>query len=131
MQLSKWIKLMAFITLLSLIYIHLQMKIFDLAYQAKRNEHKIQMLRDENGVSTYYILSLKSVSHIGEKLLDQESAMQFISNDKVYEMASSQETVKSSLNKSAKASIGNLSFNFQKWLTVSTPQAEARLVDRK
>lgn len=120
---------MAFITLLSLIYIHLQMKIYDLAYQAKRNEHKIQKLRDENGVSTYHILALKSVSHIGEKLLDQESSMQFISNDKVYELASSRGTVKPSLNKTAKAPIGTLSFNFQNWLTVSTPQAEARVID--
>ena len=118
---------MAFITLLSLIYIHLQMNIFDLAYQVKRNEHKIQNLRDENGVSTYHILALKSVSHIGEKLLDQEAAMQFISNDKVYELALSQETIKPSLNKATKAAIGNLSFNFQNWLSVSTPQAEARL----
>lgn len=120
---------MAFITVLSLIYIHLQMNIYDLAYQAKRKEHQIQKLRDDNGVSTYHILSLKSVSHMGQKLLAQDSGMQFISNDRVYELASSTESAKQSLNKTAKAPIGSLSFNFQNWLTVSTPQAEARSID--
>lgn len=122
---------MAFITLLSLIYIHVQMKIYDLAYQAKRKEHQIQKLRDENGMNTYHILSLKSVSHIGEKLLDQDSQMQFISNDKVYELASSKQPVDSLAHKSVKPAIGKLSFNFQNWLTVSTPQAEATPIDNK
>ena len=121
---------MAFITVLSLFYIHLQMKIYDLAYQAKRKEHQIQKLRDDNGVNTYHILALKSVSHIGEKLLDQGSGMQFISNDKVYELASSRQADKPLLNKTVKSTIGTLSFNFQNWLTVSTPQAEAKSVEK-
>ena len=122
---------MAFITVLSLIYIHVQMKIYDLAYQAKRKEHQIQKLKDENGMNTYHILSLKSVSHIGEKLLAQESQMQFISNDKVYELASSQQPVNTMISKTNKSSVGKLSFNFQNWLTVSTPQAEATPIDHK
>ena len=121
---------MAFITVLSLFYIHLQMKIYDLAYQAKRKEHQIQKLRDDNGVSTYHILALKSVSHIGQKFLDQGSEMQFISNDKVYELASSRAVDKPLLNKTLKSTIGNLSFNLQNWLTVSTPQAEAKSVEK-
>lgn len=122
---------MAFITVLSLGYIHVQMKIFDLAYQAKRKEHQIQKLKDENGINTYHILSLKSASHIGEKLLAQDSEMQFISNDKVYELASSKQPVDSLAHKAAKPPIGKLSFNFQNWLTVSTPQAEATPIESK
>lgn len=122
---------MAFITVLSLIYIHVQMKIFDLAYQAKQKEHQIQKLKDENGLNTYHILSLKSVSHIGEKLLDQQSEMQFISNDKVYELASTKQTENQLVSRSSKPSVGKLSFNFQNWLTVSTPQAEATPIDQK
>ena len=119
---------MAFITVLSLGYIHLQMNIYDLAYQAKRKEHQIQKLRDDNGVNTYHILALKSVGRIGQKLLDQGSDMQFISNDKVYQLASARAADKPLLSKTVKSTIGNLSFNLQNWLAVSTPQAEAKSV---
>lgn len=117
---------MVFFTVLSLFYIHLQMKIYDLAYEAKRKEHQIQKLRDDNGVNTYHILALKSVSHIGQKLLDQDSQMQFISNDKVYELASSQQADQQILTKNAKPSVGDLALSVQNWFTVATPQAEAK-----
>lgn len=119
---------MAFITILSLGYIHIQMNIYQLAYQAKQREHQIQKLKDENGVNTYHILALKSVSNIGEKMLAQDSQMQFISNDKVYQVVSAPAAA-SSEHKSAKSE-GKLSFNVQSWLTVSTPQAEARPIDQ-
>lgn len=121
---------MAFITVLSLFYIHLQMKIYDLAYQAKRKEHQIQKLRDDNGLNTYHILALKSVSNIGQKLLVEDSQMQFISNDKVYELASSRQAAKAAVSKAPKSAIGTLSMNVQSWLTVSTPQAEAKSVTK-
>lgn len=119
---------MVFLTVLSLFYIHLQMNIFDLAYAAKRKEHEIQKLRDDNGVSTYHILALKSVSHIGQKLLDEDSKMQFISNDKVYELTLSQKKDQQALSKNSKQDIGDLSLSLQNWFTVSTPQAEAKPV---
>ena len=118
---------MVFITVMSLTYIHLQMKIYDLAYQAKRKEHQIQKLKDENGVATYHILALKSVSNIGQKLLQEQSSMQFVGNDKVYELAS-QGPAKAA--KVSKTGTGPLSFNFQNMLTFSTAQAEAQSVDR-
>ncbi len=118
---------MAFITVLSLFYIHLQTKIYDLAYQAKRKEHQIQKLRDDNGLNTYHILALKSVSNIGQKLLVEDSQMQFVGNDKVYELASSRHEGKAIVNKTPKSAIGNLSMSVQNWLTVSTPQAEAKV----
>ncbi len=129
MQLSKWIKGMMFITVMSLIYINLQMKIYDLPYQAKKKEHQIQKLRDDNGVATYHILALKSVSHIGQKLLDEQTQMQFVGNDKVYELAASQKNVKE-ISKSPKGAIGSLSLNVQNLLTFSTAQAEARSLDK-
>ncbi len=129
MQLSKLIKGMAFITVMSLMYIHLQMKIYDLAYQAKKKEHQIQKLRDDNGVATYHILALKSVSHIGQKLLDEQSVMQFAGNGKVFELASSQGNAKE-VSKPSRGSIGSLSFNFQNLFTFSTAQAEAQSLDK-
>lgn len=113
-------------TVLSLFYIHLQMNIYGLAYAAKRKEHEIQKLRDDNGVHTYHILALKSVGHIGEKLLDEDSKMQFISTDKVYELASSHQSGQSELQKETKSPIGEISLSVQSWFAVSTPQAEAK-----
>ncbi|MBL8013868.1 MAG: hypothetical protein JNN05_08480 [Candidatus Omnitrophica bacterium] len=130
MQLSKWVKLMAFITVLSLGYIHVQMKIYQLAYRAKQKEHQIQKLKDENGVNTYHILSLKSISHMGEKMLAQDSPMEFISNDKVFEVASVQSAPTASVNKNVNHTAGKLTFNLNNWLTVSTPQAEAKQLDQ-
>ena len=127
---SKWIKVMGFITVMALLYLHMQMKIYDLAYQAKMREHQIQKLKDDNGVVTYHILALKSANHIGQKLLSQESAMQFVSNDRVYELASHQQNVPRPVNKSAKNVVGSLSFNLQNFLTFATAQAEAHPADK-
>ncbi len=130
MQLGKWLKMMGFITLLALIYLHMQMKIYALAYQAKTKEHEIQKLKDENGMATYHILSLKSASHIGQKLLSEESAMQFVSNDRVYELAQKQEKFSpASVTQNAKNAISNLSFNFPN-LTFTTAQAEAKAMEK-
>jgi hypothetical protein len=130
MQLGKWLKMMGFITLLSLIYLHMQMKIYALAYQAKVKEHEIQKLRDENGMATYHILSLKSASNIGQKLLSEESQMQFVSNDRVYELAQKQEKLAvTSVAQNAKNALSNLSFNFPN-LTLTTAQAEAKTLEK-
>jgi hypothetical protein len=128
MQLGKWIKLMGFITLMALCYLHMQMKIYALAYQAKVKEHQIQKLKDDNGMATYHILSLKSANNIGQKLLSEESSMQFVSNDRVYELASQKVAAPKTVQKTAKNAIGNLSFNFPN-LTFST-QAEAKPLDK-
>lgn len=121
---------MAFITVLSLGYIHVQMKIYQLAYQAKRKEHQIQKLKDENGVNTYHILSLKSISNMGDKMLAQDSQMEFISTDKVFEVASVPSVPMQANNKSPNHAAGKFAFNFNNWLTVATPQAEAKQMNQ-
>ena len=122
---------MGFITIMALCYLHMQMKIYALAYQAKVKEHEIQKLKDDNGVATYHILSLKSANHIGQKLLSQESEMQFVSNDRVYELASKTQTAPHAVSKNVKNAIGNLSFNFQNFVTFATAQAEAQPLDKR
>jgi len=44
MQLGKWIKVMGFLTVMALCYLHMQMKIYALAYQAKIKEQVLQKL---------------------------------------------------------------------------------------
>ena len=77
MNLSKFFKIVAALTLLALVYIHLQMQIIDLAYQGKSKEEKIKKLIEENGNLNYSILKLKSANNLGIKMFSDNSKMRF------------------------------------------------------
>ena len=49
MQLWRFIKFMFGLTILALIYIHMQMNIFSLAYDGKQKEQNIVRLKEQNG----------------------------------------------------------------------------------
>ncbi len=93
---------MAVLTSFSLIYIHLQMKIFDLAYQGKIKEKEIRNLIDEISNETYNILNLKSSNHLGDKLLGEQSRLQFMDNSMIVKIPMpqpAQQTINSELSK--------------------------------
>ena len=79
-------KTMVVLTSFALVYIHMQMQIFDLAYKGKYKEKELRKLIDDNGNVTYNILKLKSSNHLGEKLLGEESHLQFLDNARVVEL---------------------------------------------
>ncbi len=83
MKLFRFFKTMVLLTALSVIYINLQMQIFDLAYQAKKKEKEIHRLMDQAANFTYHILTLKSANHLGVTLLTEKSDMQFVDNRNV------------------------------------------------
>ena len=56
MRLLKLIRMMTVVTILALIYIHMQMNIFALAYQGKKKEKQITKIKEMNGALTYNIL---------------------------------------------------------------------------
>jgi len=78
MRLSGLLKWIGFMTVLALVYIHIQMNIISLAYQGRNKEKTIRSLKEENGYLTYAILSLKSANNIGVKLLSKDSGMDFV-----------------------------------------------------
>ena len=86
MKLTKFLKGMGIITILSVIYINLQVQIYDFAYQAKRKEKDLRRLVDHNGNMTYSILKLKSANHLGVKLLTENSNMQFMDSNNVIKL---------------------------------------------
>ena len=88
MKISKIFKGMVMLTSLSLIYIHMQMQIFDSAYQAKKREQFIKKLSEENGNLTYNILKLKSSHNLGNKLLSEKSDMKFMDNAQIVRLES-------------------------------------------
>ena len=86
MKLTRFLKGMAILTFLSVIYIHLQVQIYDFAYQAKRKEKDLHRWSDHNGNMTYSILKLKSANHLGVKLLTQDSNLQFRDNNNIIKL---------------------------------------------
>ena len=87
MKLNKIIHTLGMLTLMSLVYIHMQMRIFDLAYQGKNKEKRIQELQDDNGRNNYHILYLKSANHLGTRMLDEDLHLEFISQDRVQQIS--------------------------------------------
>src|SRR5437868_11742546 len=77
MRLPKLIRMMTTVTILALIYTHMQMEIFALAYQGKNKEKQITKFKEMNGSLTYNILELKSSNHLGIKLLAENSRLKF------------------------------------------------------
>ena len=86
MKLTQFLKGMGMIAILSVIYINLQVQIYDFAYQAKKKEKDLRRLVDRNGNMTYSILKLKSANHLGVKLLTENSTMQFMDSNNVIKL---------------------------------------------
>ena len=91
MQLAKFFKMMGFITVLALVYIHMQMQIIDLAYQGNKKEQTIKALIEGNGSATYKILMLKSANHLGIAMFHENSDMHFSDTDDVVKIITSEE----------------------------------------
>ncbi len=83
MKLTQFVQLTVFVTILSISYIHMQMKIIDMAYEGKKKEVVIKKLNEQNSNLTYQILKLKSSNNLGVKLLNDRSGMKFVDPNNV------------------------------------------------
>jgi len=90
MKLSGLLKWIGFMTVLALVYIHMQMSIINLAYQGRHKEKSIRSLKEENGYLTYSILSLKSANNLGYKLLSKDSDMDFVDSKNIVVLSKSE-----------------------------------------
>lgn len=90
MRLPKFIRWMFACTIFALIYIHMQMQIFALAYQVKSKEKEIIELSETNGMITYDILRLKSANNLGGKLLNEESKLRFRDQESVVRLVAAE-----------------------------------------
>lgn len=86
---AHFLKGMAVVTVMALLYIHLQMNIYALAYQGKKREVKIEKLAERNATVKNDILRLKSSSNIGRELLSKEKEYQFVGRSNVVEVETS------------------------------------------
>jgi cell division protein FtsL len=84
MSLKVYFKFAAFVTIIALLYIHMQMKIFELSYNGKDKEKIIHELNDTNGALSHQILTLESANNLGTQLLDHDNNnLQFMDNQRV------------------------------------------------
>ena len=88
MQLWRFIKFMFVVTVLALIYIHMQMNIFSLAYEGKQKEQRIVRLREQNGRVSNNIYEMKSASHLGRRLLTTKTELKFCDDQSVVRLVS-------------------------------------------
>ncbi len=77
MPLVRSLKCMLFFTFLALVYIYMQMNIYELAYQGKQKERIFLNLKEYNTMINYRILRLKSAHHLGDTLLAKDSDLRF------------------------------------------------------
>src|ERR1700690_3293265 len=89
MSLKVYFKIAASTTIIALLYIHMQMNIFELSYNGKDKEKIIHELNDSNGALSHQILTLKSANNLGTQLLDRDNSLQFIDNNKVMTVSTS------------------------------------------
>ena len=85
MSLKDLVKIMFSCTVICLIYIHLQMSIVQLAYQAKKRENVMHQLIEENSMLTSDILRLKSSNNLGVNVVNKPG-MQFLASKDVVEV---------------------------------------------
>ena len=83
MRLLKFIIGTFAVTAFLLIYIHVQMEIFTLAYQRTAKEKQVRKWIERNGHLTNEILKLKSANYLGIKVLNEKSGMQFVDHEKI------------------------------------------------
>src|SRR5690348_13262913 len=86
MSLLRFTKIVMFVTVMSLVYINMQMQIIELAYRAKSKEQQIRKLIDVNSHLTTKILTLKSSNNLGDKLLVDHKQMEFLAPQSIVEV---------------------------------------------
>jgi hypothetical protein len=126
MSLKTWVKWMSFLTAMALIYTHMQMQIFDLAYKGSAREKHMHELRDLNGLLTHQILTLKSANHLGNQLLEKDSHLQFMSHEQVLTLRSPATKMKQAKATPRKGKVEKPMWNL---LSFITPR-EAKAWDR-
>ncbi len=86
MSLRKFFVLCLTVTIFSLIYIQMQVTIYDLAYQAKQREDQAMKLADNNTHATVSIARLKSAQNLGTYFFDGNGDVDFASRGNIIDV---------------------------------------------
>ncbi len=86
MSLKKFFLLMIGITIVSLIYVQMQVTIYDLAYQGKAKEDQVLRLLDSNMQTTLTIARLKSARSLGDWFSKKNAEVDFVNQKNIIEV---------------------------------------------
>lgn len=87
MRLVKFILIIGLITLIAIIYVQLQVQIYEYAYKGKKKEIAFKELLDRKSNTLYNINSLESIQYLGSRLLSSEYNLQFAGKEQVVKLA--------------------------------------------
>jgi hypothetical protein len=87
MRLAKFISIVGLITLIAVIYVHLQVQIYEYAYKGKKKELAFKELLDRKSNAMYNVNSLESVQYLGTRLLNSDYNLQFAGREQVVKLA--------------------------------------------
>lgn len=83
MSLKKFFILSFFVTVFALIYVQMQVSIYDLAYQGKVKEEQVSRLVDRNTHNTLNIARLTSARSLGGWFSEKNSEIDFINENNI------------------------------------------------
>ena len=89
MSLKKFFLLSIVITIFALIYVQMQVSIYDLAYQGKIREDQVERLVDSNTDTMLNIVRLKSARSVGNWFSEKNAEVVFVDQKNVVEVKSS------------------------------------------
>ncbi|HOX54517.1 MAG: hypothetical protein PHI86_01365 [Candidatus Omnitrophica bacterium] len=83
MRLSRFFVILILVTMISLLYVQMQVAIFQSAYAASDKESQVRDLLDTKTVLVYNINRLESAQNIGNKVLCSKTDLQFTAEDQI------------------------------------------------
>ena len=83
MSLVTRLQWLAAVTLIAVVYTHLQLDIYDVAYQGQTHQKTLAALEDENRALKADVLELTSATRLGSSFFDEEDTWTFRDNERV------------------------------------------------
>lgn len=101
MSLKKFFLLSVVITIFALVYIQMQVTIYDLAYQGKAREDKVTKLADSNNARALNIAKLRSAQSLGDWFFLKNTDSDFVNQKHIVQVKASAQEIRK-INPSAK-----------------------------
>jgi len=83
MRLNRFFIFLLIITVVSLLYVQVQVEIVKLAYEGRVKESRLKDLLDDRGLLVYNINKLESVNNLGQTVLCSQQDLQFTDKSQI------------------------------------------------
>jgi len=83
MRLNRFFIFLLIITVVSLLYVQVQVEIVKLAYEGRVKESRLKDLLDDRGLLVYNINKLESVNNLGQTVLCSQQDLQFTDKNQI------------------------------------------------